>query len=168
MTARLEALTLPAALEVCRSMRPHDAEVLRALLGPFEPEAFAANRMSTEGAAWALVDDAGVLAIGGMEFRTAWSGCMWFLAHERADSLSPTDESWRKLVRATRTVVSNALDPLNENARHRVEAYVLATWPAAARLVRHLGFTREATLRRAGSGGEDIEIWAQVAEGKQP
>lgn len=93
---------------------------------------------------------------------------MWMLGHRRLDAAKPVDESWRKLVRATRTVICNALDPAHEHARHRVEAHVLANWPAARRLVRHLGFVHEGTCQRAGSGGEDIEIWAQVAEGKQP
>ena len=168
MTTRADTLTLPAALEVCRNMRPMDAACIKALRGPFDPDAFAVDRWQTNGAAWQLVDDLGPLAIGGLHFTTAWSASMWFLARQRVDRLAPTDETWRKLVRATRTVISNALDPDNEHARRRVEAHVLANWPAARRLVRHLGFELEGTLRQAGSGGEDFEIWAQVAEGKTP
>lgn len=159
---RFEGLTLAAAQEVCRAMRPNDAAVLRAMLGSFDAETFALDRFESHGAAWMLVDEIGPIAIGGLELRNAWAGCMWFLAHARADQLPPTDQTWRKLVRCTRTVISNALNPSNPHARHRVETYVLSTWPQAQRLVRHLGFAHEGTCRAAGSAGEDIEIWAQV------
>lgn len=169
MGSRLDDLTLPAAIEVCRRMRPLDSACIAAMRGSgFDPDAFAVDRWQTSGAAWVLVDDEGPLAIGGLTFTSGWAACMWLVAHERADSLAPTDESWRKLVRATRTVISNALNPASEHARQRIEVHVLAHWPAARRLVRHLGFEHEGTCRRAGSAGEDIEIWAQLAGGKQP
>lgn len=169
MTARAETLTLSAALEVCRHMRPLDVACIEAICGPgFDREAFAVDRWQATGAAWEFLDAHGVYAIGGLAFSSAWCGTFWLVAHERVDDLTPTDESWRKLVRTTRTVISNALDPANPHARRRIEAHVLVDWIAARSLVRHLGFTHEGTLRQAGIGGEDFEIWAQVAGGRHP
>lgn len=163
---RLEALTLPGALVVARTMRPLDVDVLSALLAPdFNRDAFAVNRWQTDGAAWQLVDDAGPLVIAGLEFKSAWTGCFWMAAHARFDAAPPTGEAWRAVIRNTRAVVANALNPDGKYARQRVEAHVLSTWLAARRLVRSLGFVHEGTCRKAGSGGEDIEIWARVAEG---
>ena len=164
---RFEALTLPAAIEVCRTMRARDAAALAAMLGPkLERDSFAVSRWQTDGAAWTMVDEYGPLAIGGLEFKSPWCGAMWFLAHARLDASPSTDQSWRKMLRQTRTVIANALDPANPHARQRVEAAVLSDWTAARSLVQVLGFEHEGTCRRAGSAGEDIEIWARVAEGK--
>jgi hypothetical protein len=160
---RLEALTLPDAIVVCRAMRPMDAACIRALRGDLNPDAFAVDRWQSADAGWVIHDDAGPLFIGGVTFTTEWSGCMWLIGHERADALSPTDQTWRKLVRQTRTVITNALDPANEHARRRIDAHVMSSWPEARRLVQHLGFEHEGTCRQAGSGGEDFEIWARVA-----
>jgi hypothetical protein len=169
VTARADTLTLPAALEVCWSMRPLDVACIEAIRGPgFDREAFALDRWQADGAAWEFSDELGVYAIGGLAFTSPWCGSFWLLAQERIDGLAPTAESWRKLVRVTRTVISNALDQTNPHARHRVEAHVLVGWPAAQRLVRHLGFIHEGTLKQAGSRGEDFEIWAQVAGGRRP
>lgn len=169
MTARAETLTLAAALEICRHMRPSDVACIEAIRGPaFDHEAFAVDRWQTEGAAWEFHDECGVYAIGGLAFTSAWCGSFWLLAHERVDGLASTAQSWRKLVRVTRTVISSALDQTNQHARRRVEAHVLVGWPAAQRLVRHLGFIHEGTLKQAGSRGEDFEIWAQVAGGRKP
>lgn len=158
---RIEALTLPAAIVVCRAMRPMDAACIRAMRGDLSPDAFAVDRWQSADAGWVIHDDAGPLFIGGVTFATAWSGTLWLIGHERVDAL--TEQSWRKLVRQTRTVVSNALDPANPAARRRIDAYVMSAWPAARRLVQHLGFEHEGTCRQAGSGGEDFEIWARVA-----
>lgn len=160
---RLEALTLPATIVVCRAMRPRDAHCITALRGPFDPDTFAVDRWQTPGPAWALHDDAGPLIAAGLAFTSAWSACFWLVAHERADALAPTAETWRKVVRETRKVIVNVLDPRNEHARRRVEAHVMVGWPEARRLVAHLGFEHEGTCRKAGSGGEDFEIWARVA-----
>lgn len=162
---QLVDLTLPLAVEVCRAMRPMDRTCIVALRGAVYADAFAQDRMDTDGPAWALCDDAGPVLIAGLQFVSPWAATLWMLAHERANDLAPTGETWRKLVRSTRTVVMNALDPSNPHARRRIEAHVLSKWAEARRLVHHLGFQHEGTLRQAGSGGEDIEIWAQVAEG---
>jgi len=129
--------------------------------GDLNPDAFAVDRWQSADAGWTFLDDAGPLFIGGLTFSTAWSGTLWLIGHERVDALN--DQSWRKLVRQTRTVVSNALDPANPHARRRIDAHVMSGWPAARRLVQHLGFEHEGTCRHAGSGGEDFEIWARVA-----
>jgi hypothetical protein len=148
-------LTLAEALAVVGGMREWDRRAVRALLGDIEDEAFAVTRWSSEGPAWTANQGGAPVAIGGLQLVNAWTGVFWFLATDRI-----AGQTWGKLLRHTRTVISNASNPAHEHYRHRIEAYTLGGWGGAERLVERLGFMHEGVKRGAGSGGEDISTWA--------
>ena len=155
--ARFEELTLAHSLSVVTAMRPLDRACVFALLGEVSDDAFAVNRWQSNGPAWALVAEGKALAIGGVSLPNEWTGVMWLVVRDGLPL-----ETWRKLMRQTRTVISNALDPANSVHRHRLEAHVLESWGDAQKLVRGLGFEFEGTRRAAGRGGENIQQWAIV------
>lgn len=158
MSAKFEELSLGHALAVVAAMRPLDRACVQALLGDISDEAFAVNRWQSYGPAWALVDGSGqALAIGGVSLPNEWTGVMWLVVRDGLPL-----ETWRKLMRQTRTVIGNALDPANSAYRHRLEAHVLESWGDAQKLVRALGFEFEGTRRAAGRGGENVQQWAIV------
>jgi hypothetical protein len=153
----LRTLTLADALAVVGRMRERDRQCVRAALGDVPDEVFAANRWQTEGPAWSLYVGGRPVAIGGVQLPNDWTGVFWMVAVE-----GMTGESWRKLVRHTRTVLGNVTDRTQPCFRHRVEAHVLSGWLEAAEFAKRLGFEHEGTRRAAGSAGEDIEIWTKV------
>lgn len=154
----LVELTLAHSLSVVGRMREKDRACVLAMLGDISDEAFAANRWQSYGPAWALLDDSGhPQAIGGMTLPNDWTGVMWLVVAEGLPR-----ESWRKLIRHTRTVIANATDPRNEAFRHRIEAHVLDGWGGAQRLVEALGFQLEGIRRAAGRNGENVQQWAIV------
>ncbi|ALV06701.1 hypothetical protein [Roseateles depolymerans] len=156
----LTELTLADAISVVGRMRDRDRECVRELVGEISDDDFAIDRYRSYGPAWALRDEAGMpWAIGGLTLVSGWTGVLWLVV---ADGLPL--QSWRKLVRHTRTILVNAMDPLNEHGRRRVEAHVLASWPQAQALVAQVGMEHEGTRRAAGSTGADIQIWAKVRE----
>jgi len=156
--ARFEELSLAHALDVVAAMRPLDRMCVQALLGDISDEAFAVNRWQSYGPAWALVDDSGqALAIGGVSLPNDWTGVMWLVLRDGLPL-----ETWRKLIRHTRTVIGNALDPANSSHRHRLEAHVLESWGDAKKLVQALGFEFEGTRLAAGRDGQHIQQWAIV------
>lgn len=152
-----KTLTLADTLAVVSRMRERDRQCMRAGLGDIPDEVYAANRWQTDGPAWSLWNERGPQAIGGVALVNAWSAVFWLIA---TDDMRP--DSWRKLIRQTRTVLSNLTDRANPNFRHRVEAHVLSEWPEAVEFSRRFGFEFEGIRRAAGSGGEDIEIWTKV------
>jgi len=156
--ARIEQMSLAHALSVVAAMRPLDRACVQALLGDISDEAFAANRWQSYGPAWALVDESGrALSIGGVSLPNDWLGVMWLVVRDGLPL-----ETWRKLIRHTRTVIGNALDHESSVYRHRLEAHVLEGWGDAQKLARALGFEFEGTRRAAGRGGENIQQWAIV------
>lgn len=102
------------------------------------------------------------MAIGGLNFTNGWTGVLWMVARP---GMSPP--SWRKALRATRTVIGNALAPENSMRRHRVEAYVLHGWIGASAFAQRLGLRLEGVKHAAGAGGESIEVWATTAWPKE-
>lgn len=158
---RFETLTLAHALHVIDRMRPMDRACAVAVLGlDWDREAFAVNRWQTDGPAWTMVGEGGEpLAVGGLSFSNAWTGVLWLICSDHLQG----PQTWRKLLRHMGKVMRSALDPANPYARRRIEAHVLASWPEAQSLVRHLGMTLEGTRRGAGCGGEDLQIWATLA-----
>ncbi len=155
----MRELMLADALYVVQHMRERDRAGFRAALGEQTDEELAIGRFQAYGPAWAYVVNGSPAAIGGIHLVNAWTGVMWLVVVEGLPL-----ESWKKLLRQTRTVIANALDPANEHGRRRIEAHVMADWPGAQDLVRRLGFTHEGTRRGAGSGGEDVQMWAIVQE----
>lgn len=151
-------LTLDHALSVCRRMRQMDRECLDAALGVgVEADAFAVDRWQSSGPAWAGLVDGCPEVIFGLNLTTGWACTAWLVA---TDNMRP--QTWRKLLRFAGTVRQNVLAPGFQFHRHRIEAHVLADWPGAQELARHLGMQYEGTRRAAGSGGQSIEIYAAV------
>ncbi len=150
-------LSLPDALVVVSSMRPEDRACFRAVMGDIEDEQIAVNRWQTDGPAWTMLQDNHPAVIGGVSFANSWLATMWMVG---TPGLS--GESWRKLLRHTRTVLRNLTDPRHPEYRHRIEAHVLASWPQASRFVEVLGFGLEGTRIAAGRGGEDVQTWAMT------
>jgi hypothetical protein len=155
----IRELTLADALYVVRHMRQRDRDGFRAALGEQSDDELAVGRFQAYGPAWALDVDGVPAAIGGLHLVNGWTAVMWLVVSE---GVAP--ESWRKLMRHTRTVIANALDSANEHGRRRIEAYVMGNWPEAQKLVQRLGFSHEGTRRGAGSGGEDLQMWALLQE----
>lgn len=151
-------LTLADAVIVCAHMRPEDAACVRAITGQNPGEWFAVDRWQTPGPAWTLLQDHTPWAIGGLSMPNDWTGVFWFIARP---GLRPA--SWREVIRRTRHVMQRAMADDNPAKRQRLEAHVLHGWAGASRLVDTLGFQLEGIRRRAGSGGESIEVWGCVA-----
>lgn len=146
-------MTLSDAVVVVSGMRTEDRNAVEAVLGPIEDEAFAVDRWSTNGPAWAMDQEGIPVAIGGLSLVNGWSAVLWLVA-------TPDCSLWRKLIRHTRSVLGKMLDPSHPIHRQRVEAYVLGGWESANRFIEALGFTHEGTKKMAGRNGEDIEIYA--------
>lgn len=155
----MRELQLADALHVISHMRDRDRAGFRAALGELSDDELAVGRFQAYGPAWAMDVDGETVAIGGIHLANDWLGVMWLVMVDGVPL-----ESWRKLLRQTRTVIANALDPANEHGRRRIEAHVMADWPEAQQLVKRLGFRLEGTRRCAGSGGEDMQMWAIVKE----
>lgn len=153
MSAELRDLTLADALAVVADMRPMDAACVRAVAGREPGEWFAVERWRTHGAAWTLLQDGQPWAIGGLSLPQPWMGTLWLVARPGLSAAS-----WRKAMRATRTVLASA----PRAGVHRVEAYVLHGWSGASRFARGLGLECEGLRVAAGARGESIEVWAQV------
>jgi len=151
----LRDLTLADALAVCADMRPEDRACVRAASGEEPGEWFAVDRWRTAGPGWTLLQDKRPWAIGGLCTTAPWLGVLWMVARP---GLTP--QSWRKTLRATRTVLESALDPDGPHKVHRVEAHVLHGWDGASRFAQHLGLQLESIRRHAGARGESIEVWA--------
>lgn len=161
--ARVELvdLGLDDALHVVRGMRAQDRAGIEALLGDIDDEVFAVNRWQTDGPAWCLRQDGEPVAIFGLQLPNDWTATAWLLCTPALGALS-----WRKLIRHSRTVAANLMDPAHQAFRHRVEAHVMAAWPEAAAFAERLGFQLEGTRRAAGRQGEDVQLWAMVWPGK--
>ena len=140
-----ETLTLKSAMYVAHNMRQRDKDSLDALIGASNPDTFAIGRWQMDGAAWAMIESNPV-AIGGIAMPVPWVGHFWLVCTD-----DMTMQSWKKLIRQTRTILRNASKTVQ-----RLEADVLSDWPEAERLVHHLGFELEGTRKKAGRDGQDI------------
>lgn len=151
-----KTLTLADTMAVVSRMRDRDRQCVRAVLGDVPDDVFAVNRWQAHGPAWSLWQE-GPVAVGGLAFVNDWTAVLWLVAIGEMRG-----ESWRKLIRHTRTVLGNVTDRANPNFRHRVEAHVLRGWGEASQFAQRLGLELEGVRRAAGSSGEDIEIWTKV------
>lgn len=146
----LKTLSLIDAVSVAKRMRHMDKICLEAATTIEDPEIFGLNRWQTDGAAWSLHDDSGVpIAMGGISMNVPWIGVAWFVATDQM-----TVESWKKLIRHSRTVFRNAA-----KAMPRIEAHVIEGWDSAKEYARRLGFEYEGTRYRAGRDGQDIHTY---------
>lgn len=153
----IEPMTLPGALIVARDMRPQDAACIKAITGQDPGEWFAVERWQTHGVQLQAVQDGQPWAITGLSLPNSWTAVLWMVARPGLRM-----ETWRKLIRQARIVLATAGNPAHPEYRHRIEAHVLDGWAEASRFVRHLGFRHEHTRERAGSGGENIQVWTRL------
>jgi hypothetical protein len=106
-------------------------------------------------AAIALLDGDPVAAFGAFgsplmpQLRTAWAF---------------GTERFRRAVPAITREVESWKPQLVREGVHRIEARALAGHDLAGRWLKGLGASRETILKRYGTGGEDFELWAWVAE----
>lgn len=155
-------MTLAHCVEVVANMREEDAHCVRAVMGMEPGEWFAVDRWQASGPAWTVLQDGRPQAIGGLALPNAWTGVMWLVAKPDTNG-----SSWRKLLRAGRTVIASAMDPDSPVHRRRVEAYVLGCWSGAQNFARHLGMRHEHTRFGAGAGGEDLQGWVATSRSAQ-
>lgn len=143
----IRTLTLASAVHVACNMRERDRECLEAVTMITDPEVFGLNRWQTDGAAWAMFNDAGEpIAMGGISQLVPWVGTTWIVATNDMDV-----RSWKKLVRHSRKVLHNAAKTIP-----RIEAYVLESWYEADKFARSMGFEFESERKRAGRDGQSI------------
>jgi len=143
-------LTLADALMVSAGMRAEDRECLEVVLGACDVEGFAVNRWQSDGAAWSMEQGDRPVAIFGLSRVNPWTLNAWLIG---TPALSV--QSWKKLLRFSRTVRGNALQ-----TTRRIECMVLSTWPRAARFAESLGFELEGVKRGAGRDGQDVLLYA--------
>ena len=150
MAGVIEELSLLAALYVANHMRPENRRDLEALAGPITPELYAMNRYTAEGMGWTFQDDSPYL-IAGIERERPGVGTWWLLATPALEKHALT------AARFGRNVVNSLL---TTGEYHRIQAFCLADWRGACRMAEAIGLKREAVMRRAGIGKEDIAIFA--------
>lgn len=157
----MRTLTLAGALMVVHDMRPEDRACVRALTGSEPDDWFAIERFQSTGVALELLQAGQPWAIAGVNMPNKWTGVFWLVARPGL-----TGESWRALIRQARKALAWVLDTTNSEYRHRIEAHVLAAWPAAQRFAARLGFVLEHVRKGAGSAGEDLQVWVRLGAAK--
>lgn len=145
-------LTLESAVRICLNMRQMDMDCLNAVIGDVDPESFAAERWRLDGPAWAVYQDGVPVLIGGIALVTPWVGIAWMVA---ANGI--TRHTWKKVIEFSRKVLSNASRRIQ-----RIEAHVLASWPAAEKYAERLGFTPAGVKKRAARDGMDVLEFAII------
>lgn len=148
--AGVEPLSLLAALYVAHNLRDANRREIEATAGPVSAEAFAINRLTAEGEAWAFVDGLPYM-IAGIEVERPGVATWWLAATPLVEKHAKT------AVRFGRNVVTHLL---TTGEFHRIQAYCLADWPQAGALAEAIGLRREAVLRAAGIGKQDIAVYA--------
>lgn len=149
-----ETLSLAASVHIVRNMRDEDRECLELMTGEAPGDAFAVSRWQTNGAAWHLLQDGRPVVMGGICQTTPWSGVAWMVT---AKGTSP--ESWKKLIRFSRTVFTNARKTIP-----RIEANVLQGWGQAEKYAPKMGFAYEGTRRRAARDGRNVLVFSITEE----
>jgi hypothetical protein len=149
-----ETLTLSAALHIVKNMRASDRECLTQMMADFTDESFAVNRWQTDGAAWQFLQDGVPVIMGGIQQPMPWVGVAWMVSTE---GVRP--ESWKKLLRFSRTVFGNASKTIP-----RLEANVLQGWNQAAKYAEKVGFAFEGTRYRSARDGRNVLVYAITGE----
>jgi hypothetical protein len=147
-----EQLSLAASVHIVQNMREQDRECLSLLTDGLTNESFAVNRWQTPGAAWHLMQDGEPVCMGGIAQQVPWVGVAWMVTSERI-----TPDSWKKLIRFSRKVFTNAHKDIQ-----RIEAYVLGGWTQAERYAKSLGFTLESIKEGAARDGQAVKVYVLV------
>lgn len=139
-----------------RGMRPGDlAKLNRALPGTGVPDA-GLDRLDRSlvrsGAAFTLVSAAGVRAVGGIEHPWPSRGIVWFF---HADDLQRRE--WGRIIRAARAL----LRVEDERQVLRIECAIREADEGGGRLLRRLGFVREARLHLF-CGAENYLLFCRI------
>lgn len=145
-----ESLTLSAALHIVHNMREQDRTCLEQMTGSRGDDSFAINRWQTDGAAWHFLQDGQPVVMGGITEINEWTGVAWMVS---TDGVTP--ESWKKLIRFSRTVFRNARKTIP-----RIEAHVLQGWWQAEKYAPKMGFAFEGTRHRAAQDGRNVLVFA--------
>jgi RimJ/RimL family protein N-acetyltransferase len=98
-------------------------------------------------------DDGEILGIGGIHWYWPKVGEAWVALHENA---------LRKRYKTYRALKEVFLNLLKHSDWQRVQACVRADWKKAIRIVKLLGFEKEAVMRKYCDDGTDAYLYAMV------
>ena len=143
---------LAEILVVCHNLREACQRDVRSQAGDVDPETLAIDRFQASVRAWAFMgDDDMPFAVAGLEQDRPGVVTWWML----------TTPAVEKQARILAKFGRNAVSALFASGEvHRVQAFVLADWVQARRLVEIIGLRHEATMIASGIGKEDIAIFA--------
>lgn len=152
----VRTLSEPAVAFVMANLRAADRlEVLATVPDPFDAATHARHACAASefGAVVYGPDGRPAVAMGATPI---WPGVwsVWLLA----------TDAWPACWRATFRWAARMIPACMRRANaHRVQVFAACDNPAAAALLKRLGFRREGIARRFGRGGQDFGLWARVA-----
>ena len=145
---------------LCDRMRPDEIEQYLALTfaEKWDPEVAARGFMNTGGMKFTVLQNDGLpAAAGGYEEVQPGVWQSWMVGTPEGWA-----EQWRSLTKATRWL----MDGLIEQGARRLQTTALASRECAIEWYeRSLRMTREGTMRGYGRQGEDVAMFARLAEG---
>ena len=147
------------AVYLCERMRDDERAELLAFTGAkaYDAEVAARGFMSTPGLKFTLLGPDGYPdAAGGVEEVRAGVWQAWMVG-----SVLGWSRSWRSMTKACRWLA----DGLFEGGARRLQVHALSSRTLAARWYASCGLKHEGTMRGYGAGGEDVSIFARLAEG---
>lgn len=147
-----EQLSLDAALHIAKNMKQAHRQCLAITMGEISDEVFALHRWQSNGAAWTFYQDGEPVFMGGIEQNVPWQGTAWMVT---TGHIRP--ESWKKIIRFSRTVFKNASRQIQ-----RIDAHVLEGWPEAQKYAEKIGFKLVNVREKACLGGQGIYEYAII------
>jgi RimJ/RimL family protein N-acetyltransferase len=136
--------------------RQEDIQSIRAFYTG-ELDSFAARRFENSVASWTLENGGLPVAVGGIAEVIPGVGHGWFISTPKA---WPSFRCKKQILIA----MHQACTRFGEAGFHRLQAQCLDT-EGAVRLLEHLGFRFEGSLRCGGAGKEDLLNYGMVAHG---
>ena len=94
-----------------------------------------------------------VVFCGGIFILWEGVGEIWSIVDERAGHLAKEIYVWQKQLLETE---------VNTRNFNRLQAHVAKKWVSACKFVEHLGFMKEAVLRKYGIDGDDYILYGRV------
>lgn len=153
----IRPLTLANALLVAHEMRPESHRDVASTAGELAPDVIAMNRLCAPGTAWSFHCPISALpfAVAGLEEERPGVLTWWMISTRKVEKHALT------IARFGRNAVSSLLAT---GECHRIQAFVLADWPQACKLMEVIGLHREGVMRSAGIRQEDIAVFAATHE----